>query len=174
MKKSVCDYRLIRKRAIYELQPRHSYDFSLLAIEWIIFFLNAKLVTTTSLFRCDQKSKRYEFIIHYQTPLNSAVAQRNASSLRNGPAKGHADFTLRKEKSHVAANARRIRDDECEYSHGRARNKAVGENVGELFVRRALAQKSMTKSERFMGEGDAMRQKLRTRRNDRPRQQQRR
>lgn len=31
------------------------------------------------------------------------------------------------------------------------------ENVGELFVRRALAQKSMTKSERFMGR-DAMRQ----------------
>lgn len=45
----------------------------------------------------------------------------------------------------------RIRNDECEYSHGRARNKAVGENVGELFVRRALAQKSMTKSVRFMG-----------------------
>lgn len=76
----------------------------------------------------------------------------------------------------------RIRDDECEYSHGRARNKAVGENVGELFVRRALAQKSMTKSERFMGserggggQGEGRDEaELRTRRNDRPQQQQRR
>jgi len=66
-----------------------------------------------------------------------------------------------------------IRDDECEYSHGCARNKAVGENVGELFVRRALAQKSMTKSERFMGggqRGGRDEAELRMRRNNRPRQ----
>lgn len=51
---------------------------------------------------------------------------------------------LSPKKNLVAANVpARIRNDECEYSHGRARNKATGENVGELFVRRALAQKSM-------------------------------
>lgn len=39
----------------------------------------------------------------------------------------------------------------------RAEQSDPGKSVGELFVRRALAQKSMTRSERFMGR-DAMRQ----------------
>lgn len=34
----------------------------------------------------------------------------------------------------------RIQNDECECSHGRARNKAVGENVGELFAASTRAE----------------------------------
>lgn len=45
-----------------------------------------------------------------------------------------------REENLVAANARWIRNDECEYSHGRARNKALGENVRELFVAATRAE----------------------------------
>lgn len=93
-------------------------------------------------------------LLRHQTPLNSYTCGSTASPssfLRNGPAKGHTDSTPAEGKILSPRTLGRIQNDECEYSHGRARNKAVGENVGELFVRRALAQKSMTKSARFMG-----------------------